>query len=135
MQFFKVRSNGSNSANYKTVHENAQILYRNIASKSKRRPYIRSIYFKKQKIFIALFWQHLFDKNWKERVRRLQYFECGFELIEKTTYPPLTIQNPHKSSELLHRFCGITPRGIIFFVQIKECKKTGEKSLISIFPR
>lgn len=32
--------------------------YKEITKKSKRRPYVRSAYFAKQKIFLGLFWQH-----------------------------------------------------------------------------
>jgi hypothetical protein len=42
--------------------------------------------------------------------------------------------NPNKRSEILHRFSGTTTHGEIFFVQIKEDLKKGQKHFISVFP-
>lgn len=134
MQNFHIQINPQKSYDYRTVYKFAFALYRDIASTTKRRPYIRSKFFKKEKIFLAIFWQHIHEKNWHERKRRLRYFACGLELIRCSSSPPITIENPHRSSELLHRFRGMTPNKEIFFVQIKESKENKQKYLISIFP-
>ena len=78
--------------------------------------------------------QHLHEKHFKEQVRRMKFFPCGIELIKATTYDPESKENVDRKSEILHRFTGVTSEKEIFFVQIKEDKRTGEKFLISIFP-
>ena len=59
---------------YSEVRKEALILFNQIKKKTKRKPYIRSAYFNKQKVFFDFFWQHLLQKSHKERVRRLKYF-------------------------------------------------------------
>lgn len=106
-----------------------------IAKRTKRRAYIRSTYFKKEKVFLGLFWHHLHDKyHHKDKIRRLKYFPCAMELIQHSPFAPVSKQNVDKSSEILHRFTGITAENEIFFVQIKENKNNKQKFLISIFP-
>ena len=43
-------------------------------------------------------------------------------------------ENPNRRSEIVHRFAGITAEKDLFFVQIKEEKRTGQKWLMSVFP-
>lgn len=106
-----------------------------IKRKSKRRTYVRSAYFNKNKIFLDLFWQHLFDKEkWQDRFRRLKYFGCAIELIQESRFAPKSKENPNNPSEILHRFYGSTAEKDAFYVQIKEDKRTGQKFLISTFP-
>lgn len=96
---------------------------------------MRSAYFNKSKIFLAIFWEHLFSKeNWKDRVRRLRYFIAAVELLEKSRFEPRSKENPNKKGEILHRFTGITKDNVVFYVQVKENKNTGQKHLISVFP-
>ncbi len=117
------------------VSKKAFGLYREIAKKTKRRPYIRSAYFNKEKIFLGLFWQHLHEKvNIRDKTRRLKYFPCAIDLIKNNRFEPSSKENPNKKDEILHRFSGITPDNEVFFVQIKEVKKNGQKWLISVFP-
>lgn len=85
---------------FKEVHKKAFALYRQIISKSRRRPYVRSIYFKKQKIFLNLFWHHLWDKyKWQDRMRRLQYFAAALDLIQYSSCDPQSKENPNNASE------------------------------------
>lgn len=120
---------------FKEVNKKAFGLYKKIKKQSKRRPYIRSAYFRKTKIFLGAFWQHTYDKkHYIEQFMRLKFFPCGLELIKFTKHEPESKENPNKRSEILHRFKGITSENEFFFVQIKENKSTGEKFLISIFP-
>jgi hypothetical protein len=116
------------------VNKKARAVYVQYTSRTKRKPYIRSAYFNKEKIFLDYFWQHLWDKNWRDRVRRVKYFACGLELIKNSKQEPLTKQNPNNTNELLHRFAGLTKDKEIFFVQIKENKRSDKKYLVSIFP-
>jgi hypothetical protein len=119
---------------YHEVARKARRVYKDIASKSKRKPYIRSAYFKKEKVFLDYFWQHLQEKNWHDRFRRLQFYSCALDLIRNSHVAPVTVKNPNKSSEKLHRFHGGTRGKEIFVVQIKEDMKRGEKYFISVYP-
>lgn len=117
------------------VSKKAVGLYKEIASKTKRRPYVRSAYFDKQKVFLGIFWQHLHEKeNIRDKVRRLKYYPCAIELIQKTRHEPTSKENPNRPGEIVHRFAGSTPDNEIFFVQIKEDRRTGQKWFMSVFP-
>lgn len=121
--------------NYSEVYKKAFGLYSQIKKRTKRRPYIRSEYFKGGKVFLAVFWQHLHEKlNLKDKTRRLKYLPCALELLKNTRFNPTSKENPNRRSEILHRFTGVTAEKEIFFVQIKEDKKTDQKYLISVFP-
>jgi hypothetical protein len=119
---------------YSELRKEALVLFKQIKTKTKRRPYIRSAYFDKQKIFFDYFWAHLFQKNFKERVRRLKYFEAALEVIKKSRNHPTSEENPHRKSEILHRFAGLTFEGELFYVQIKENKQSNKKYFMSCFP-
>ena len=96
---------------------------------------MRSVYFKKSKIFLGLFWTHLYEKKtWVDRKRRVMFFPCAIEVIQNSKIHPESTEDPNNKSFMLHRFFGITPEQEMFCVQIKEDKRTNEKFLISIFP-
>ena len=135
MKVYHTKTTKLAGTDFREVHKKAFNLYQQIKKKTKRKPYVRSAYFKKDKIFLDLFWIHLFDKkNWRDRMRRLKYFPAAIELIRHTRFEPKSKENPNKSSEILHRFTGVTSENDLFFVQIKEDKKTSKKWLISVFP-
>lgn len=134
MELFKTKKKKISGTSFKEVNKTAQLIYKQIKSKTKRTPYIRSRYFKKEKVFLTLFWDHLFDKKEKDRVRRLKFYDCALDLIRNSTYNPETRENFQKKDELLHRFYGETSKGEKFVVQIKENKRTKRKDLISIYP-
>lgn len=116
------------------VSKKASSLYHNIKRKTRRKPYVRSTYFNKEKVFLESFWRHLHEKtNIRDKTRRLKYFPCAIELIENSKCKPTTKQNPNRKKEIVHRFAGVTPKNHIFYVQIKEDRK-GQKWLMSIFP-
>jgi hypothetical protein len=119
---------------YKEIYPVALKIYKQIKRRTKRKPYIRSVYFKKDKIFLDYFWQHLRQKNWRDRNRRLKYYSCAIDLIRNSRMEPTSEQNPHKQKEILHRFAGTTKDKDVFIVQIKQDKKTGEKHFMSVFP-
>lgn len=121
-------------SNYSEVKKSALILFNQIKKKTKRRPYLRSTYFNKQKVFFDFFWLHLFQKNPKERMRRLKYFEAALEIIKNSRQHPVSEENPHKPGEILHRFAGLTKNKELFYVQIKEDKRSGKKYFMSCFP-
>lgn len=119
---------------YESIRREALQIFSIVEKKTKRQPYIRSAYFKKQKVFLKLFWSHLFQKNPRDRVRRLRYLRAALDVIQYTKAEPFSQQNPHKKGELLYRFAGLTKEGELFYVQIKENKRTGHKYFMSCFP-
>jgi len=67
-------------------------------------------------------------------MRRMKFFGCALELIKNSRFEPTSKENPNKPTEILHRFAGVTKNNDLFFVQIKEDKRTSEKWLVSVFP-
>ena len=135
MSFYVTKIKPFVGSDFKKVHGQALDFYNIIRKRTKRRPYVRSRYFNKDKVFLPLFWNHLFDKpNWRDRVRRLRFFACGIDLIESSTLSPIIQKKSTTRSEIMYRFSGQTKDGLVFYVQIKEEVKTGEKWLVSIFP-
>lgn len=121
-------------SSYSEVFHKAFRIYTQIKKRSKRRVYIRSSYFNKSKIFLPLFWHHLQEKHYKDRIRRLKFFPCALELLKNSHYSPSSAENSDRKNEVLHRFAGISPENELFYVQVKENRKNEEKFLISIFP-
>lgn len=134
MQYYKTRARKLHGTHWPRLLKKAFGLYKEITSKTKRRPYARSAYFDKQKVFLGIFWQHLHEKNLRDKARRVAYFPCAIELIQKTRYEPTSKENPNRKGEIVHRFAGSTPDNEIFFVQIKEDRRTNQKWFISVFP-
>jgi len=134
MKVYKVKAGLIPGSNYKEVNRKVQELFYEIRKKTKRKPYVRSVYFNKQKIFFDYFWVHITQKSFSERVRRLRFFGAGIELIRESKHNPYTTQSPEKEIEVFHRFYGVTQNNEYFTVQIKDNKKTGAKQLMSIFP-
>ena len=134
MQIYQTRKNKLTGTNYKEINKQASLFYNEIKKGSKRKHYIRSKFFNKQKIFFDFFWQHIHDKRPKERVRRLKFLPCAIDLLKHSYHVPITKENPNKKNEILHRFKGVTKNGERFCVQVKEIKKNNKKYLISCFP-
>ena len=134
MKYFLTKQNPFSGSTVGEIRRQAEFLLHVIERRTKRTPYVRSSYFKHQKIFITLFWDHLHSKPWKDRVRRLRLVPCAIELLRKTTISPTTKENPNRHDELLHRFGGITSTGSVFYVQVKEEKRNGRKYFMSVFP-
>jgi len=134
MEIYRTRIKPIPGTNYSEIYPRAWSLYKQIASKTRRRPYIRSAYFNKEKVFLDLFWEHMRQKNLRDRARRLRYYPCALDLVVHSHTSPTSKQNPNRLSETFHRFAGISENGEVFFVQIKKIGKRGGKHLISIFP-
>lgn len=134
MTLYTTKIKKLSGTNYSEVLPQAKVIYKNIEAKTKRRPYVRSAYFKGEKIFLDFFWNHLFEKNLSDRTRRLKYYACALDLMINSHIEPVSRINPNKSSETLFRFSGITQNKELFVVQIKKDNKTGQKSFMSIFP-
>jgi hypothetical protein len=133
MNYYQSKLNTLPGTSYSELIKNARKIYHEIEKSTKRTPYIRSKYFKKQKVFLNLFFDHLKQKSILDRKRRLKFFVCGIDLIKYTPYPPETQQNPNDKSELLHRFSGKSSNGKIFYVQIRENSRKN-KFYMSVFP-
>jgi hypothetical protein len=134
MQVYKSKYGRLTGSSYGEVYPKALAVYRQAQAHTKRQPYLRSRYFSKDKIFLAYFWLHLRQKNFKDRTRRLRFYEAALDVLRNTTFTPTTKQNPEDANELLHRFYGITREDELFYIQVKENNKTGRKDLISVFP-
>lgn len=135
MKIYQCKKSALSGSNFSEVNKNAYHIYAAIKQKTRRRPYIRSAYFTKEKVFLPLFWHHVHEKfNHRDKIRRVKYFVCALELIQKSRFDPESKENVDRRSEILHRFAGKSKEGHLFFVQIKEDKRTGEKYLISVFP-
>src|SRR5690606_28722367 len=100
------------------VMKYARITYRAIQNRTKRIPYVRSAYFKQQKIFLTVFWSHLQQKNWRDRTRRLKLYACALDVLRYSRCAPVSVQNPNAPNETLHRFKGRSKEGERFIVQV-----------------
>ena len=135
MKVYQTKEKLMPGTSYGDVYPAVFGIYKRLKKKSKRRPYIRSAYFGKQKIFLDYFWEHLHQKNSRDRVRRLKFYLCALDLIKNSKHNPYTLDNVNRRSVMLHRFYGITKEGSEFSVQIMTDKRSGKKYLISVFPK
>ena len=130
---YQTKAKMLSGTSYGEVLKKAFILYDEIKKKTKRRPYIRSAYFKKEKIFLDYFREHLFQKSPRERMARLRYFPATCELVKDSKIGPVEKVESFEKKEILYRFSGSTSDKKLFHVQIKEDKKK-RKYLMSCFP-
>ncbi len=133
MMPYQTKSPLLRGSSWREVYKQAILLYKQVLKKTKRKPYIRSSYFKKQKIFFDYFWIHLNQKSRKLKTKRLKYFACAIELIAESHNPPISKENPNDRGEILHRFYGLTKDKNLFYLHIKEERKTGKKYFMSVF--
>lgn len=118
--------------NYGATLKVARKIFRRIESSTKRRPYIRSAYFKGTKVFFDYFWHHLNQKNFRDRQQRLKFFNCAMELIKYSKLKPIVELKNETKKEIFYRFLGKV-QGRYFVVQIKEDLKRKQRFLLSIF--
>lgn len=135
MNIFESKYSLLSGKTHKDAIRLARGIYSTIKKRNRRRqPYVRSMYFNGDKVFIALFWDHLAQKKQEEQTRRIRLYECSLELIRNNRFSPTTITDRQNGNILLHRFTGKTKEGQLFNVQIKQSKKSGRKDFISCFP-
>lgn len=120
-------------SNYKEINKKVNSVYSSLQKRTRRQPYIRSAYFLKKKVFLNIFWRHLFDKTYTVRASRLKLLPAAIDLVQKSRNHPITIDNQNNKSESLHRFYGITKDKIKFIVQVKQIKRNGKLYLMSIY--
>lgn len=136
MKVYKSKYLQISTTSHAYVMRAARYEYHKIQKRTPRRQaYVRSQYFKKDKVFINQFWEHLKQKRLGDQVRRAKLFICAVDLIRYSTYSPDTIYKHEDRDTALHRFYGQTKDGICFSVQIRENKRSGRKDFMSVFPR
>lgn len=128
--FYQCKSALIPGHNYATVYKVARKVFNRLKSKTKRRAYIRSTYFKGEKIFFDNFWVHLNQKGPVERYKRLKFFDCAIELIQKSAHKP--INKIEDRNFTLYRFMGKCEEKT-FIVQIKEDIRRKQKFIMSVF--
>lgn len=88
-KIYQTQSIKLSGTDIREVNKKARAIYSVVKRKTKRRPYIRSAYFKKDKIFLELFWNHLQEKlNHRDKLRRVRFFPCALELIQNSKFDP-----------------------------------------------
>lgn len=135
MNVYKSKKSLLAGTSYEEVLKLARKEYSHIEKMTKRQPYVRSTYFNKDKVFLVMFWNHIMQKNFKTRTKRLKFYSASIDLMRNTRHDPETIFSKKDTSLLLHRFYGITKDGQEFCVQIKQNKRTGRKDFMSVFDR
>lgn len=135
IQVYQTKIEKISGTDFREVHQKALFHYSLIRKRSRRRPYIRSAFFNRKKVFLNLFWAHLYEKpNFRDKTRRLRFFPCALDLLSRSRFRPMSKPNPNRNSEILHRFSGVTPTGEFFIVQVKEIKRSNQKYFMSVFP-
>lgn len=134
MNVFRSKYRVLSGSSYNELERKARKIHNEIAKRTKRSVYVRSAYFNKEKIFIELFWSHLNQKSKRDRGRRLRYYQSAIDLLKNNQFNPETKPNPNGKYEIVHRFMGMTSNDEIYYVQIKEDKRTNRKYFISVFP-
>ena len=120
---------------YTEVMPQARKIFRSLQQKTKRRPYVRSTYFRKDKVFFDQFWTHMNAKSIPDRTRRLRYLPCTLELLRETRNNPLTFIDSNQPETMKHQFLGKSPDCKKFVVVISEHRSSGRKQLLSMYPR
>jgi len=127
MKIYQTKHQPYTGTSYSEIERKARADYQAISKLSKRNTYLRSKYFNGEKVFLALFWEHLNQKPRRERKRRLRYYRCALDLLRNSQQEPVSKTNPNRHEEILHRFAGVAKSGDLFYVQIKENTRTGHK--------
>ena|SRR5579875_1662321 len=123
------------SSSHAAVFRIARDEYRKIQKRTPRRQaHVKSQYFRKDKVFINQFWEHLVQKRIGDQVRRTRLLVCAIDLIRHTTIAPDTIYKDDNKDIELHRFYGRSKDGLEFCVQIRENKRSKRKDFMSVFP-
>ena len=124
-------------SSYDEVVAHARKEYNAIRRLTKRQPYVRSKYFRGDKVFVTVFWDHLMQKHRGDRMRRLKFYRAAIDLLRNSTLRPTvsTATDPAHSDILLYRLYGRTRDGREFCVQVKQDMRSGRKDFMSVFDR
>ncbi len=134
MRVYQTKVQHLSGSSYREISKQARLLMHQIEKRTRRKPYIRSAYFDKEKIFLDYFWPHLDQNSKRERLRRMRYLSCAIELIEYSKNAPEINNELGSKKVVLYRFAGKTPENELFYVQIKGDLKNSHKYLMSVFP-
>jgi len=129
---YKCKSGLLPGHSYASIVKVAWGIFKRISSQTKRRPYVRSVYFKNKKIFLDNFWPHLMQKNPTERKFRLRFFQGAIELIKNSLHRPTLEKKNVLHHEILYRFLGKSSEKY-FIVQIKMDLKRNQYFFMSCF--
>lgn len=100
----------------------------------RRKTFVRSKYFKGDKVFLAQFWPHLMQKRRGDQIRRAKLYLCALDLLRNTSHSSsMVVEKGHLESVLI-RFEGRTKDGILYIVQVKYNIRSERKDLISVYP-
>lgn len=133
---FHSRQSQLAGSSYDEVMARARKEFNTIRRITKRQPYVRSKYFRGDKVFMTVFWDHLMQKHLKERTRRLKFYSAAVDLLRNSTLPAATpIVSKANPGHLLHRFYGKTREGTEFCVQVKQDLRSGRKDFMSVFDK
>lgn len=108
---WKVKALQFSSRTYEDARKEALSHFSKLKAKSKRKLYVKSDYFGKQKIFFDYFWDLVFQKPIGSRKQRLKLLPCAVELVQKSSFLPESTTNPNKKQEIFYRFEGVTQNG------------------------
>lgn len=133
MNYFKIKTRPISGSNLKEVTKNMMRDFHDIEKRSKRRAFVRCKVLNNDKVFIGEYISHQSQKMRIDKLRRLKLFPCAISLIETTTYK--STKKILKSGEVLYRLYGMAGNGQKFIVQISENPKSGNKRLMSAFPK
>ncbi len=135
MRVYKSKYNPISGTSHAEVIRIARYEYHRIQKLTPRRQAnVKSHYFRKDKVFINQFWEHLKQKHPGDQLRRAKLFPCAIDLIRNTTTNPETIYSRTDAGIELHRFYGQANNGVYFVVQIRENKRNKRKDFMSVFP-
>jgi hypothetical protein len=121
-------------SSYDEVIPRAHREHNAIRRRTKRQPYVRSRYFNKDKVFLNIFWNHLVQKRRGEQTARARLYLCAIDLLRNTPHSPDSIFSYENPNTVLHRFYGATNGDQLFYVQVRQNKKSGRKDFMSVFP-
>jgi hypothetical protein len=133
MCYFKIKTRPIPGTNLKEVTKKMMLAFHDIEKRTKRRPSIKCKVLGNDKIFIGEYIAHQGQKMRIDKLRRLKFFPCAIDLIKNTTEKPT--EKVLRSGEVLYRLYGIAGNGQKFIVQISQNPKTGNKRLMSSFPK
>lgn len=135
MKIYKSKYNQISSGSHAEVFRIARYEYHKIQKRTPRRqPYVKSKYFRNDKVFINQYWDHLKQKRVGDQMRRTRLFICAIDLIRQSVTAPDTIYRKDDQHVELHRFYGKTKDGLEFCVQIRENKRSKRKDFMSVYP-
>jgi hypothetical protein len=131
-KYFQSKFDELKGSDYLEIFHKAHKIYAEIARTTKRSPYVRSVYFSKQKVFLKTQWDHIYQKNNPDRQRRLKYYAAAIDLIRNSTCEPTV---SYADGNKLFKFYGKTKSKSEFIVQIKQDNKNGKYHMSQFPPR